>query len=1205
MKGAGSREEWDMRPLNVLLYDYGVIVQDALRADRPSLLIGPSGTPQLAQFGQELLPQPVAAHSAYAVLGVLRLTTGCAYVVVASEAELVGDALAQTGRAPIYRRKAEKALVASLAELAEEAGFHYSEWYDLSRPAQAQPHRADSAASFCDQPQRPRWDWKTCDPRFVWNTAIAQPFLDKGLGEWITPVVDAFVSMERFRVGDRKAQITFISRRECMRSGMRFHTRGTDGRGYVANFAETEQIVVYNGIVTSYVQIRGSIPLMWEQRTSGLGLATKIIFSRSTSNSVAVRRHFDKLFECYDRPVICVNLVDQSGKEAELGDAYELYTRNLRNPDIKYFAFDFHRICKGNRFENIGFLKDMIEKDVASLGFYLEFGGQVAERQQGVVRTNCVDCLDRTNVAQSLVSRLMLNAQLRRLGIIQATEDLGSILNLETFFNDTWADNADFLSSRYTGTGAMKTDFTRTGKRSVKGNIKDGVNAIRRIVNHQLSGTSKQEAIDVFLCNVHVDRSVHVTRAGDGVEQEGSTFLFSGVQKVERWSKDLRDVLLRVTSEPGRAVLTEYEPAQFFRRDVALASVTAVECHPSDHRVVQVFSERDPFPARYVFTSPLKRQHFVNVLLLLRAQELQLAGREEVVPAHVSLRTFLGSWDLIGRSWPLEEMCKWIPEGHDLYVLGALNCEYATPAQFSMSCTTHFVFEALSLLGPDYELIEMSARNKTVTMPVEMVANGERLLPSLAAAQDKSDEQNTKAEGDLIGAALSFQLFDTALCFLGINCETEESWSGKFVHLKNDIDLDNDYHHIFILGKPYTWATDAFALRKPAHWNEIVPSTSTGDAVLYKARTGCALGNLCLWPAVCPPTPSGRPAPLGLSVTLEMANHPNAFKTTGQPKPRFVVTLSSLSATMKSVDSQKQVDVQLRVGSRITANTGKSAISRRAPTTNFIGSIELVVFAEDYEHAASESLRVELLEMGGGSVIMSRDILVGCGLLPLREPFDALQNPPPPVPQRPRNSVLVTSGSDLIQLDASPALSPQPAAALSPSPVGFGNGSGTGTSGGGGGGRMRTSALLGSPLGSSLSASATALAAPKRSFPAKPLPVAPQHKEATAARSFTETLLDLLGTPVEPQAQAQLLQHTSAPLPPPGSVAPSPRPLASRTPLPPTAVPFTVELFGSGRCVAWLQGYAHVTESARPEHAAVALDAVIIDNYSPSRDLLA
>ena len=41
--------------------------------------------------------------------------------------------------------------------------------------------------------------------------------------------------------------------------------RGVDDDGHVANFVETEQLVTLDKSCTSFVQIRGSVPLFWDQ----------------------------------------------------------------------------------------------------------------------------------------------------------------------------------------------------------------------------------------------------------------------------------------------------------------------------------------------------------------------------------------------------------------------------------------------------------------------------------------------------------------------------------------------------------------------------------------------------------------------------------------------------------------------------------------------------------------------------------------------------------------------------------------------------------------------------------------------------------------------------------------------------------------------------------------------------------------------------
>lgn len=45
----------------------------------------------------------------------------------------------------------------------------------------------------------------------------------------------------------------------------RFQVRGVDDHGKVANFAESEQFVFMDDEISSFLQLRGSVPLFWEQ----------------------------------------------------------------------------------------------------------------------------------------------------------------------------------------------------------------------------------------------------------------------------------------------------------------------------------------------------------------------------------------------------------------------------------------------------------------------------------------------------------------------------------------------------------------------------------------------------------------------------------------------------------------------------------------------------------------------------------------------------------------------------------------------------------------------------------------------------------------------------------------------------------------------------------------------------------------------------
>lgn len=62
----------------------------------------------------------------------------------------------------------------------------------------------------------------------------------------------------------------------------------------------------------------------------------------------------------------------------------------------------------------------------------------------------------------------MLHVQLGNLGILSPGESIEYHPDFESFFRTVWVENADVISKRYTGTGALKTEFTKTGKKTLK-----------------------------------------------------------------------------------------------------------------------------------------------------------------------------------------------------------------------------------------------------------------------------------------------------------------------------------------------------------------------------------------------------------------------------------------------------------------------------------------------------------------------------------------------------------------------------------------------------------------------------------------------------------------------------------------------------------------------------------------------------------------
>ena len=68
----------------------------------------------------------------------------------------------------------------------------------------------------------------------------------------------------------------------------------------------------------------------------------------------------------------------------------------------------------------IGILESIAEDVMKTTGFFRNGGLEENELklQNGVARTNCIDCLDRTNAAQFVIGKRALGHQLHALGVI-------------------------------------------------------------------------------------------------------------------------------------------------------------------------------------------------------------------------------------------------------------------------------------------------------------------------------------------------------------------------------------------------------------------------------------------------------------------------------------------------------------------------------------------------------------------------------------------------------------------------------------------------------------------------------------------------------------------------------------------------------------------------------------------------------------------
>lgn len=419
-----------------------------------------------------------------------------------------------------------------LKKLLSGGSFYYSTDFDLTKRLQDRP--ADSTTVAID----------SLDAGFLWNTYMIQPLVEfrsrlsereklaldhSGIltsairGFAATVAVPASSSPLRVSNSGFPSTMTLISRLSCRRAGTRFNARGIDDDGNVANFVESETIFCTDQLCFSYVQCRGSVPLFWEQQV-GLPGQQKIQITRSAeATKPAFDRHFEALAKAYGDVYIVDLLSDEKPSEAQLIRLYESQIKDSslnensekrsestssEHKHLKSITYDFHVETRGAYDAARGirryimdaaiafeyFLTADIEEKVVHNGRKASVYGQnEVLKQNGVFRTNCLDCLDRTNVVQTTLSEMMLEIFLRH----QREGPPDSVFLAR--HNMLWADNGDTLSKIYTGTGALKSSFTRSGKSSFAGMLADVRKSAHRLYINNFEDKGRQTTIDMLL----------------------------------------------------------------------------------------------------------------------------------------------------------------------------------------------------------------------------------------------------------------------------------------------------------------------------------------------------------------------------------------------------------------------------------------------------------------------------------------------------------------------------------------------------------------------------------------------------------------------------------------------------------------------------------------------------------------------------------
>ena len=460
----------------------------------------------------------------------------------------------------------EDTYVAYLQNLFKVGPMYFSYSFDLTNSFQRQAYSDPNEPLWQRADDRFFWNRFVSSSLIDFRLGKASGRLSSGpqpgVDPYILPVMFGMMSITNTSIKGNGMTFVLITRRSRYRTGTRYLSRGIDEEGHVSNFNESEQAIILNdsasaGLtsyagdqgfangkpvggketqVLSYVQTRGSVPVFWAEINT-LHYTPKLQIRGVESAAGAAKKHFDEQISLYGENYL-VNLVNQKGREVRVKDAYEQMVKILQSAPreeqdesrrsserfniidskdkrswydhLHYVYFDFHNETKGLKWHRAQLLLDQLKDGLVAGGYFhgidMPSGGiDIRSRQTAVVRTNCMDCLDRTNVVQSMLGRWTLTRMLIDLGVIRPGESAQDDQSFEHLFRNVWADNADVVSKSYSGTGALKTDFTRTGNRTKAGMAQDLNNSITRYVRNNFADGPRQDGFDLFLGVYHPD----------------------------------------------------------------------------------------------------------------------------------------------------------------------------------------------------------------------------------------------------------------------------------------------------------------------------------------------------------------------------------------------------------------------------------------------------------------------------------------------------------------------------------------------------------------------------------------------------------------------------------------------------------------------------------------------------------------------------
>lgn len=364
----------------------------------------------------------------------------------------------------------------------------------------------------------------------------------------------------------------------------------------------------------------------------------------------AIRRHITRLKAAYGEPIVLISLLEHKGDEAGLASALGAAMGALASEPparAKYAAIDIKALCKAGRAEGMRAAIGRLDADLAAISHLTirgtggDIGGTtgglaVARRQVGVMRINCLDCLNRTNLLMSALALRAAAVQLRELAALAVGNVAGEHLSrasepsLLAALQRMWGEVGDAISIQYAGTANLGKAIPEAGKRSLversRGFVEKGRIAVNRYVQETFLEDGRQAAIESLLTSGASAAACSVSksaRSGGEFKLWVGTWNSNGKavseEDLERWFRSVGD-----TDEPPHVY------AIGFQEFVDLSARNMLTDDGSRRRECCMRVEAALARVHAVGYAPVCAEQCVGVLLLVYVSQSIVGGLTHV-----------------------------------------------------------------------------------------------------------------------------------------------------------------------------------------------------------------------------------------------------------------------------------------------------------------------------------------------------------------------------------------------------------------------------------------------------------------------------------------------------------------------------------------------------------------------------------------------